>query len=657
MPRLPFIRPYGSSGRLDPIEHVVDACLRTAIARDASRTSDAEPDSGVRDPGADPASAEAACELAARRRELVFIGYRILRALVVEEESWKVHDYDGWWEHDDVPPEHPTPIERVCEWAIATRDAGFESDPPPDPHEWPPPLPPANPSGPPPSSSSPPLPAPSPVPPPFDPVARYGGLLVHDEEEVITYDQCEGAIVRPDRIKRIERGVRFAFPIVRDYFGACFLEMALAARGEGSNPVAMDADAAADEPKDLIEALRRWKRQRVAREPLLLLFEMRTRFRPEAGAANEALARRLLAEELEPIGEPLPWNFPHDRAEELIAALAVDPRSGLSSELRREAFDTIWTRDLAESDGIDEWNAKRASWQNELYHNPEESVRILASANDPRVWPPLLERFGGRKRLSLGGSKGLRDLTPLAALNGLEELFVNECVELTDFSPLARLPSLRRLYAHGTGARDLSSLAGLSRLAHLGFSGCPTTDLSPLAALSSLTHLNLTCSPATDLAPLAGLTSLVELVLGDRMYQKEPGITDLSPLRGLIRLERLRICQARGIRDLAPLAGLVALRELEILYCGAEDLAPLAGLRSLEKVVLVECPGMHDLAPLAGLPALHTVELRHCARIRDLAPLAAAPSLRSIQAFAPPGYPRLTLPPELAGRKDLKISV
>ena len=105
------------------------------------------------------------------------------------------------------------------------------------------------------------------------------------------------------------------------------------------------------------------------------------------------------------------------------------------------------------------------------------------------------------------------------------------------------------------------------------------TDLTPLAGLTKLEKLSLPQNQITDLTPLAGMTELKTL------YLVQNQITDLTPLAGLTKLEMLYL-HTNPITDLTPLAGLTKLEGLGLQWNQVTDLTPLAGLTGLKRLFL-----------------------------------------------------------------------
>jgi hypothetical protein len=147
------------------------------------------------------------------------------------------------------------------------------------------------------------------------------------------------------------------------------------------------------------------------------------------------------------------------------------------------------------------------------------------------------------------------------------------------------------------------------------------TDLTPLAGIISLQRLWLSTTAVSDLTPLAGIISLQRLDL------QNTAVSDLTPLAGIISLQRLWL-QNTAVSDLTPLAGLTNLQRLWLQNTAVSDLTPLAGLTGLKELSL-SSSSLSDLTPLAGLTNLQTLWLKNTA-VSDLTPLAGIISLQRL---------------------------
>ncbi len=129
-------------------------------------------------------------------------------------------------------------------------------------------------------------------------------------------------------------------------------------------------------------------------------------------------------------------------------------------------------------------------------------------------------------------------------------------------------------------------------------------------------------------------------------------LTDLTPLRRLIKLESLALTGCTKIADISPLEELKGLRKLSLTNCESiSDLTPLKSLKNLEKLEIEECGDEKniigiigylqklttlftvepvDAAILAGLKNLREVHLHTTLSDYDLSPLAQCKNLQQI---------------------------
>ena len=216
----------------------------------------------------------------------------------------------------------------------------------------------------------------------------------------------------------------------------------------------------------------------------------------------------------------------------------------------------------------------------------------------------------------------LTDLTPLAALPSLRRLHILSAPLLVDLAPLARLPALEALRVCAPTLRDLSPLAGLSHLLRLTLEVDERVDLSFLRAMTHLEELAL--DECDDLSSLAGLASLKKLVLGGRHV--EP---DLEPLRGLVGMRHLGLGGLK--RD--PTDVVRSLRSLVVLHLSRiavpVSLAALADLTELEELEVI-LGSVTDLPALRHFPKLRVLNLS-LTDVRAVPPLRDLPRLEELK--------------------------
>lgn len=138
------------------------------------------------------------------------------------------------------------------------------------------------------------------------------------------------------------------------------------------------------------------------------------------------------------------------------------------------------------------------------------------------------------------------------------------------------------------------------------------SDLSPLQRLSRLQTLHLCGTPVTDLGPLGELGALKWLDL------KGTRVTGLRPLQGLSNLQYLDLSDT-AVTDLSPLRDCEHLETLILSHTQVTNLTALRGLNSLMWLDLEETQ-IDDLGPLRGLKDLYGLILNGT-HVTDLTPL------------------------------------
>ena len=179
----------------------------------------------------------------------------------------------------------------------------------------------------------------------------------------------------------------------------------------------------------------------------------------------------------------------------------------------------------------------------------------------------------------------------------------------------ADLSSLEVLKASSKGIANLSGLEWATSLDTLVLDNNSITSLDSLARLTNLEYLDLQRNwSITDVTPLAGLTNLERLNLD---YNR---ITDVSPLASLTKLTHLGVGghSNEGISNhnlSQAVASLPDLEWLRVMDIGLTDISFLEGLTKLEKLDLSTSNGITDWRPVACLPKLKTLALR---RVRSI---------------------------------------
>jgi internalin A len=122
------------------------------------------------------------------------------------------------------------------------------------------------------------------------------------------------------------------------------------------------------------------------------------------------------------------------------------------------------------------------------------------------------------------------------------------------------------------------------------------SDLSPIAGLVALERLSLQGNRIHDLSPLTNLISLRAVNLSDN------GLEDISTLGKLINLEDLLLINNK-VGDISALANCKMLKNIWVQHNKITDLGSLKGLENLEKV-FIDNNLIRDLAPLVENPGI-----------------------------------------------------
>jgi internalin A len=134
--------------------------------------------------------------------------------------------------------------------------------------------------------------------------------------------------------------------------------------------------------------------------------------------------------------------------------------------------------------------------------------------------------------------------------SSLKDLFLGPG-EFDDLTPLQKLTNIETLRASLSQVSDLHAIEGLKRMDRLDLSHTLVTDAS--------------------LKSLGSLVNVTELTLD------EDGISDLTPVANMKKLEKLSIKKTQ-VKDLAPLSQLKALKVLYIADTPVTDISPISPL-------------------------------------------------------------------------------
>jgi len=187
------------------------------------------------------------------------------------------------------------------------------------------------------------------------------------------------------------------------------------------------------------------------------------------------------------------------------------------------------------------------------------------------------------------GNNTLTNITALSSLKSLRTLNFNGGIGSTnrsslikDYSPLADLTNLTRLYLSNHELGDLTHLMGLSNLRELAVVNCGISDLTPLVPLAkNLEKLILSGNNISNLGPLAELKNLKILWLNGN------SIEDVSPLKELENLHTLKL-DKNPLSDIEPLGSLLKLTSVSLDGTQIEEINSVAGLPTIRSLSIMD---------------------------------------------------------------------
>jgi len=228
-----------------------------------------------------------------------------------------------------------------------------------------------------------------------------------------------------------------------------------------------------------------------------------------------------------------------------------------------------------------------------------------------------LSKLSHLAELNIDGCTNIKSIEPLSDLKGLMQIKMSRCSSVTDLSPLLNLTSLTVISMPSTITNEQLALVlpRLSNLESLGLRGCNhITDISPVSRLPNLKRLYISgCRELRDISPLSEVSGLRHLAL------TSSAVSDLSPLAGLPNLISLMLGGSTTLKDISPLAGIKNLRALSLNGSqGIRDIRPLAELRNLTRLGLSNLRELSDISPLYGLKGLRYLEVVNCKKLTNL---------------------------------------
>lgn len=149
--------------------------------------------------------------------------------------------------------------------------------------------------------------------------------------------------------------------------------------------------------------------------------------------------------------------------------------------------------------------------------------------------------------------KSLADLSPLSELTQLQELILKQD-GINDITALSTLTNLTLLdLSVNREITDISSVKDMKKLKRMNVSYNKITSVDAIAELENLEYVDIS---QNQIASLPDMSKLKKVYFLDASHNK---LTDVSAIAGMTELQELNLAGNSGITDLTPLAGLLKL--------------------------------------------------------------------------------------------------
>jgi Leucine-rich repeat (LRR) protein len=238
----------------------------------------------------------------------------------------------------------------------------------------------------------------------------------------------------------------------------------------------------------------------------------------------------------------------------------------------------------------------------ELEKRPEIGLRVYGSTGVANL--EFLRYFPFITRLILE-LRELQSIEGLSSVPLLESLFLGRTkTRALSLEPLQRLSALADLGLEAQH-KDIAEVLDGMPIRDLQLRSISLPDVKFTARLPKLSRLEIKLGGTANLADLAVLRDLRQLGLW-----RIRGLTDISWLGSLVRLETLFLQTLNGISSLPSLAALKQLRSVHLeTMKGVRDLSGIASAPNLQELALVDMVHLSadSLAALKELPTLRKV--------------------------------------------------
>ena len=281
---------------------------------------------------------------------------------------------------------------------------------------------------------------------------------------------------------------------------------------------------------------------------------------------------------------------------QLLARIAVNQRSGLAKDARRDAISAAARSALLHQDDVVYAEVQQAPVFAELLR-----VGWLSSAEVFRCVKEELEELDIH-HLVLSATP-MADLEPMGNMAGLRALDLR-ATRVADIRPLAAIPELRELILWDTMVSDIAAIEGITQLETLDLMGTMVSDVSPLKGCPRLKLLDLRWTRVEDVGALGDVKSL------RWVYLRRTKVRSVEAMKGCPDLQELEL-EGLEMDDFRELSDLVGLRRLNLGATNVtnDDLEAVASVRELRELTLANTE-VSDLSALESCAQLKRLDVR-----------------------------------------------
>ncbi len=256
----------------------------------------------------------------------------------------------------------------------------------------------------------------------------------------------------------------------------------------------------------------------------------------------------------------------------------------------------------------------------DIIPNPENILELSVEASIFEESLAGIENFPNLMCLSVEYG-ALKDISALTSLPYLYELTLQDCNDLTDYSPLMSLTGLEYLSIQSNQLKSIDFVKVMPNLTGLAIEDSQITNLNALADCTNLTYLYLMNNyNVTDYSVISNLTQLYSLTFSATYDNILPSLANLTCLEELTM---------DGVRDISLLKDAVNVTYLCMSDCSGWELESITAMQELNTLVINDFASLTEsVEPLTHLPKLEALDLSETSIFGNMEEIFGIPTLR-----------------------------